>query len=189
MNFPRPPRHSPRHLRPSRYLRPLLLGAALSLSLGSLARAQPDPNNAPKAENPDNRKPPTREERQAQREAQRQRAITRQLERVGLTNKARQKIVLDYIETETQAQNDLQEKSRALATAMRTEAVTDTQVAVLLNDYNVAVDDDRARHQIAQEKLKQSVELLKLPRLEAFLTLAGLYGDAPSTLNRWTGRG
>ena len=171
---------------------PLLTVAALALGAPQIARAQPDPNNAPKAENPDNRpvRPrQTREQRDAQREKVRQRFLTRQLENIGVTDKAQQSAVIDYIKGETEAADALQTSSRALATAMRTEAVTDQQVAVLLNDYHVALEDNRARRQTAQKQLNQSVDLLKNPRLEAYLTLAGFYGDAPAQGGNRMGRG
>ena len=140
---------------------------------------KPDPDNAPKAPNPANRQQPTPQQRQAQREKQRQRQMQRQLARVGVSDAAQQQAVANYIESETQARQKLQQSSRALATALRGDAITDQQVAILLHDYNVAVDDDRARRVAAQKKLSDEVDLLQKPRLQAFLTLMGLYGDGP----------
>ena len=168
------------------------LTATLALSAPPVAHAQPDPNNAPKAQNPVNRPVRARltpEQREAQREEMRQRLMTRQLENVGVTDKDQQTAVMDYIKGETDAADKLQTSARTLATALRTDAVTDKQVAVLLNDYNVAIDDDHARRKAAQKKLNESVDLLKNPRLEAFLTLAGFYGDGPAQGNNWMGRG
>ena len=151
--------------------------------------AQPDPNNAPKADNPNNRAPRanraqlTPEERQARRDEQRKTYMKRQLERVGVTDEAQQNAVTQYIDGETKASQDLQESSGALSQALRADAISDTQVAALLNTYNVAIDDDRARRKAAQKKLAESVDLLKTPRLEAFLTLMGLYGDGPRAGN------
>ena len=162
----------------------LALTIVAALATMPAAHAQPDPNNAPKAENPDNRpvRPrPTREQREAARKNQ----MTRQLERIGLTDKTQQDAVIGYIEGETKAADELQTRSRSLSTALRTEAVTDSQVATLLNDYNVAIEDNRARRKAAQTKLGESVNLLEHPRLEAFLTLMGLYGDAPAQNGNW----
>ena len=171
----------------------LAFAVAASVATAPGAHAQPDPNNAPKAVNPDNRpvRPRlTREQRAAQREEQRKRQMARQLEGIGITDKGQQEAVINYINGETDATDKLQTSARALATALRTEAVTDQQVAVLLNDYNVAVDDNRARRKAAQKKLNEGVDLLKNPRLEAFLTLMGLYGDAPAQGGNWMrGRG
>lgn len=177
------------------FVSPLCLAAltgALALSTPLVAHAQPDPNNVPKAQNPDNRAVRPRltpEQRDAQREEMRQRFMTRQLENVGVTDKDQQTAVADYIKGETEAADKLQTSGRALGTALRTQAVTDKQVAVLLNDYNVAIDDNRARRKAAQTKLGEKVDLLKTPRLEAFLTLMGLYGDGPAQGNNWMGRG
>lgn len=168
--------------------------AALTIALCAplVARAQPDPNNVPKAQNPVNRAVRPRltpEQREAQREEMRVRLITRQLAGIGITDKAEQTAVADYIKAENDAADALQTSARALGTAMRTEAVTDKQVAVLLNNYNVAIDDNRARRKAAQTQLGEKVDLLKNPRLEAFLTLMGLYGDGPAQGNNWMGRG
>lgn len=171
---------------------PVALAVAACAATAPGARAQPDPNNAPKAANPNNRpvRPQlTREQREAQREEQRQRQMTRQLERIGVTAEDQQTAVMDYIKGEADASDELEKSSRDLATAMRTEAVTDQQVATLLNNYNVALEDNRARRKTAQKKLGESVDLLKNPRLEAFLTLSGLYGDAPAQNNNWMRRG
>ncbi len=165
---------------------------ALALCAPLVARAQPDPNNAPKAQNPINHPVgvrPTPEQRAAQREQMRQRVMTRQLEGLGITDKDQQTTVMDYIQGETEAADKLQTSSRALTTALRTPAVTDQQVAVLLNDYNVAIEDNRTRRKAAQKKLGESVDLLKNPRLEAYLTLMGVYGDGPAQGNNWMGRG
>ena len=174
-----------------KHLTHILSGAALAatLILAPVAKAQPDPNNAPKADNPDNRAPRanrpqlTPEERQARRDEQRKQFMKRQLERVGVTDEAQQTAVTQYIEGETKASQDLQESGRALGQALRADAISDTQVAALLNTYNVAIDDDRARRKAAQKKLGESVDLLKAPRLEAYLTLMGLYGDGPRAGN------
>ena len=170
----------------------MALAVAASVAAAPVAHAQPDPNNAPKAENPDNRpaRPQlTRQQREEQRQAARKRQMTRQLERIGIIEAAQQDAVVDYIDGESEAAENLQTSSRALSTALRTEAVTDTQVATLLNDYHVAIEDHRARRKAAQAKLNESVNLLEYPRLEAFLTLMGLYGDAPAQGGNWMGRG
>ena len=180
-------------LQPSIFKLCLAIAATASMAAAPAARAQPDPNNAPKADNPDNRpaRPArlTPEQREAQREQQRTRYMTRQLENIGVTDKEQQTAVMDYVKVETEAGGDIQDKGRALATAMRTEAVTDQQVATLLNDYNVAIEDNRARHKAAQKKLSESVDLLKNPRLEAYLMLMGLYGDGPAQNGNGMGRG
>ena len=168
------------------------LAVAASVAAAPVAHAQPDPNNSPKATNPDNRpaRPQlTREQREEQREAARKRQMMRQLERIGITDLAQQDAVMNYINGESEAAEKLQTSSRALSTALRTEAITDTQVATLLNDYNVAIEDHRARRKTAQKQLGESIDLLKYPRLEAFLTLMGLYGDAPAQGGNWIGRG
>ena len=167
--------------------------AALLLAAPQVARAQPDPNNAPKATNPDNRpvRPDNRREPMTpeQREALMERYMRAQLERAGLIDQKQQDAALEYIQDELDAREDLQEESRALATAMRNTTLTDPQVAGLLNSYLVAVEDDRARRAKAQQKLSESLDVTKVPRLEAMLTLLGLWGDAPNLGGNFMGRG
>lgn len=167
---------------------------ALALAAPQIARAQPDPNNAPKADNPDNRPvrpnnlraPQTPEER----DAMMKRFMKNQIERAGVTDDAQQDAVVEYIQGELDARQDLQENSQTLATALRNQTLTDAQVAGLLNTYLGQVDDDKARRSAAQKKLKQTVDMLKTPRLESLLVLMGAWDDAPA-LNggNWMGRG
>ena len=163
------------------FFRTALLGFALvaPLALAPRAQAQPDVNNAPKADNPANRparpnRPQNTPEERAARQAQ---WMKKQMERVGVTDPAQQTALTDYIQSETEARGKLGESGRALSTALRTEAVTDVQVAALLNAYNGAVEDDKIRRAAAQKKLAEKIDLLKFPRVEAFLTVMGLYGD------------
>lgn len=163
----------------------LLMLALLAATFAAPSLAQPDPDNAPKADNPQNRpvRPnnPNRGDRQQltpeQLQEMRDKFMTRQLERAGVTDKDQQKIVVDYIQDEVEARSKLEESGRALSQALRTETATDTQIAGLLNTHNAAVEDDKIRRTAAQKQLSEKLDLLKAPRLEAFLTLAGLYGQ------------
>ena len=175
---------------------PLLPVAALAVALAApqIAHAQPDPNNAPKADNPINH--PFRpnnvpmEQTPEQREAMVKRLIKNQIARAGVTDDAQQDAVVEYIQGEMDARQDLQESSQALGAAMRNQTMTDAQVAGLLNTYLGAVDDDKTRRTAAQKKLKETVDIIKFPRLEAMLALMGAWDDAPA-LNgaTWMGRG
>ena len=164
----------------------LLAALTLPLAFAPVAQAQPDPNNAPKADNPENRPArPNRaerdrmtpEQREAQRKEQMQRYFKGQMTKFGLTDETQQTAVISYIEGEAEARGALLESGRDLAKVMGNEAVTDTQVAALLNKYHAAIEDDKTRREASEKKLNQSVPLLKFPRLEAFLTVMGFYGD------------
>ncbi len=167
---------------------------ALALATPLVAHAQPDPNNAPKAENPDNRPVRPNNRREPMTPEQREAAIGRymksQIERAGITDETQQDVVIEYIQNEMDARQDLQESSRTLGTALRNKTLTDAQVAGLLNTYMGEVEDDKARRAAAQKKLSETVDMPKAPRLEAMLVLMGAWGDAPNMGgNMLAGRG
>ncbi len=155
---------------------------AFALAVPTVAQAQPDPNNAPKAANPDNRdvRQPRGRPTPEEREAMMARYMKIQLERAGVNDENQQDAALEYIRDEGDARDDLQEASRALGAALRNQTLTDAQVAGLLNTYMVAVEDDRARRLAAQKKLGETLDVTKTPRLEAMLALMGMWGEAPS---------
>lgn len=163
----------------------LLALAALPL----VAQAQPDPNVAPKGDNPANRAVRARGARVITPEDR----FKRQLVQANVTNEAQQTAVITYITGELKARQKMVETAKTLQTNLRNRNVTDAQVAGLLNDYNVGVTDDKTRHQKALTTLKAAIDITQYPRLEAMLTLAGLYGDAPALstggLSALTGQG
>ena len=166
---------------------------ALALS-APLAHAQPDPNNAPKADNPGNRavRPNNRVQMTPeQRDEAIKRFMKSQIERAGVTDETQQDAVIEYINGETDARQDLQDSARDLAMAQRNEALTDVQIAGLLNVYLGKIDDDKARRTVAQKKLSETVDMLKVPRLETMLVLMGAWDDAPNMSGggNWMGRG
>ena len=174
--------------------KPLLPFALLAVAaMTGMAQAQPDPNNVPKAQNPDNR-PVRPNNRQQMTPEQREQAVKRymknQIERAGVTDEAQQDAALEYVQNELDAREDLQESSRALSTAMRNTTLTDAQIAGLLNTYMGDVEDDKARRTAAQKKLSDTIDMTKVPRLETMLVLMGAWGDAPAVGgNAWMGRG
>lgn len=169
------------------------LAVAVAAVAPHVAQAQPDPNNVPKAQNPDNRpvRPNNRREQMTpeQREEMMKRFMKNQIERAGVTDEAQQDAVIEYIQNELDTREDLQESSRTLNTALRNKATTDTQIAGLLNTYMGEVEDNKARRETAQKKLSETVDMTKVPRLEAMLVLLGAWGDTPNVGgNMWMGR-
>ncbi|RYX81392.1 hypothetical protein EON83_24360 [bacterium] len=155
------------------------------LALPIVASAQPDPNNAPKGNNPVNRavgggraRAQIQNATPEQRQALMRTAFKRQLTRTNVTNVAQQDAVTDYVMGEAEARNKLEDATRTLQTGLRNTTVTDAQVAGLLNEYNATVADDKDRHDKALLKLKAAIDVTQYPRLEAMLTVAGLYGDS-----------
>ncbi len=167
---------------------------ALALAMPQSAHAQPDPDNAPKADNPANRpaRPNDRRGQQTpeQREAALQRFMKNQIERAGIADETQQDAVIQYIEDEMDARQNLQESSRELANALRNPTLSDAQIAGLLNTYMGEVEDDKTRRTAAQKKLSETVDMLQAPRLQAMLVLMGAWDDAPNLGgNMWMGRG
>lgn len=170
-----------------------MLGALCAL-LPALALAQPDTNNAPKAENPPNRPvggnnrgqrltPEQRAQREAQRNAQRAQMMRQMLVRAGLTDEAQQNFVVTFAKEQETAREALQEKWRAITQALRGQTVTETQLASLLNDFRALVDEEKTRREKAMVTLETQVELSKKPRLDALLMVMGLTGDEASFVN------
>jgi len=156
---------------------PLAL-CALSLRI---AHAQPDTNAVPKDQNPPNRPVGGRGQNftPEQQRARITEGIKRGLLAANVTDQKQQDAVISYVTDELEARQKLGESARTLATATRNTALSDAQVAGLLNDYVAAIQDDHTRHQKAQGALKAAINVSQFPRLEASLTLLGLYNDAP----------
>ncbi len=157
-----------------------------------VASAQPDPNNAPKGDNPANRavrgggnraRVQLQDMTPEQRMALMRTTIKRQLTRINVTSDAQQNAVADYVIGEAMARQKLETAALALQTGTRNTTVTDAQIAGLLNDYNAAVADDKDRHLKALNTLKAVIDVTQYPRLEAMLTVAGVYGDGPIPAN------
>lgn len=147
--------------------------------LGAMAVAQPDTNNAPKAENPANRAPRgMRPDANVTPEQRLKWFVKRQFAALGADD-ATQETLATFVQSEMKARQELTEKSQPLQTALRAEALTDVQVAALLNTYQGALEDEKTRHAKAVVELQKTVDLKKLPKIEAALTLFGVIGDGP----------
>jgi hypothetical protein len=169
---------------------------ALLAMTPTLAGAQPDPNQAPKGQNPANHPPGagrlvrggaalTPEQQKTMMTAY----LRGQLVTANVTNLKQQDAALTFVTDEFQARQKLSESARALSTATRNPATTDAQVAGLLNEYLAAIQDDKTRHQKALDTLKTSITVSQFPRLEAMLTLYGLWNDAPALSGNLMGGG
>lgn len=168
-----------------------MASALAPLALMPSAMAQPDLNQAPKATNPVNRaRNPQRDLTPEQRMALfddptqlrgfNRRNLRAQLERVNVRDALSQEALLLFVETAMNARETLTESARELQRALRTDALSETQVAVQLNAYQAALEDERERRETALTALKKQLDLSKNPRLEAMLTLMGALGDGPN---------
>jgi hypothetical protein len=171
---------------------------ALGLTVGSLAivQSQPDMNDAPKGDNPParggrgnqagnradvrNMTPEQREQlmQQRQQEMQQRRAenLRRQLQNAGYTDQALQNAVIEFANSQEQAQNGLQNKIRALSEAIRGGA-TDNDVAALLADARATAQALESQRAAALKALDARVGYSSKPKLDALLALMGLTGD------------
>lgn len=184
-----------KHLSSLRFSGRIVRFALCTSVLGTVAvappaQAQPDVNNAPKADNPVNRAPRRRPNMVDMTPEQRvQERLRRQLLAVGVTDTATQEKITAYVQDEIKAQQPLMEKARQLQVGLRGDALSNAQVAALLNDYQAAVEEDKVRHLKAQADLKKAVDLPKMPKVETLLTLMGLYGDGPNIMGGMMGMG
>lgn len=145
------------------------------------AQAQPNVDNAPKADNPTNRAARPNRTNKAGAQFTKER-LRRQFTQAGITDAATQEKLLAYVEAEVTARAELMKKARQLQTGLRGNTLSDTQVAALLNTYQGAAEEDKTRRLKAQADLKKSVDLAKMPKVEATLALMGFYGDGPSMM-------
>ncbi len=183
----------------TRFARPLLLGLALA-TMGA-AHAQPNANNGAGAQNPPNQNAGGRRggrgemtaEQQAQMRAQMQQmrelGVRQMLTRGGFTDAALQDAVVAYSNERNKATEALQDKARQLNEALRGTTATDAQLATLLNDFRAAVEEEKARREVAQSALDAKIGLAAKPRLDALLMMAGFIGDEAQYLGGGGGRG
>ena len=157
--------------------------------LGVVAHAQPDTNNAPKAENPANRAPRLRPNANMTPEERQKWLLKRQFSLLGADD-ATQETLAAFIQKELAARQNLAEKALPLQTALREGALSDSQVAALLNTYQVALEDEKTRRTQVLAALNKAIDFKKVPKIEAALTVAGLIGDGPTlVLGGLMGRG
>jgi hypothetical protein len=154
--------------------------AFTSSTFSPVAQAQPDLNNAPKADNPPPRNRPNRggrgdnENRRSPEEN-----VRMILAQAGVNDAATQTAVLDYIKADIEARSPLREQGKSLLKALQAGAVTDDQLLALVTDYRAAQQAEKARRERAQADLDAKINYSKNPRLEAILLLTGLIGDGP----------
>jgi hypothetical protein len=168
-----------------KYVPAIAIGTAIQLvTVGAFA--QPDPNNVPKVENPANRpvgggrnRPQIQQLDPAALQAMMQQRAKMQLQRAGITDVEQQEAILTYTQGEEEAETKLRQKGVELQRAIRTDTLSNAQLVALVNEYHVAIEDNKERHAKALSTLKETVDFSKNPRIEAFLLLTGLYGEGP----------
>jgi len=162
--------------------------AALA-SVAGRAGAQPDPNNQPKAKNPDTPQPQVfqRQLRLVQPGQMGQQQLRNELAQAGYTDTALQDALVAYADEQGKAREKLREKARKVNDALHGNAVTDNDMRTLLEEFRAAVDDEKSRREAAFKALDAKIGYSKKPKLEALLTMLGLIGDEASYLREPNG--
>lgn len=182
----------------------LALGGFAPGSTLSVAQAQPDPGVAPKAANPPAAQPgqlpvvggplmgpllrgplgaiPGQPMIQGLRMAgdpaqMMEQSLRMQLTQGGFTDKALQDAVVEFARARDKARQPLRDKWNKINEAMRGNAVTDKQLAILLDEFKAAVEDEKTRNEDALKALDGKIGYSKKPRLEALLMTLDLIGD------------
>lgn len=165
---------------------PLALGLALGVS--GVAQAQPG-GNAPLGQNPPNTNGGNRpnwrnmtpEQREAMMVQMREGAIRQGLTQLGFPQAETQDALVEFVNTQEAATRPLQEKQRALMTALVTPEATNEQVTTLMTEWTALATAEKTRRAQAIKDLDTSISYSKNPRLNALLTVFGILGDESSS--------
>jgi hypothetical protein len=165
--------------------RSVLVGAgvlAAQMACTSLAQAQPDPNDAPKAANPpENGRQGRQGNRGGNPEEMKKRVedgMRQMMNQAGVNDAPTQDIILAYVKADTEARGPLRQQSMKLFQAVRNGGVTDDQLLALITDYRASQEAEKVRRKSAEADLEAKVHFSKNPRLEAMLLLGGLIGES-----------
>lgn len=184
---------------------PVIAVAAFSCLAANSASAQPDANNAGKADNPDNRAvgggrggnfgggrggfqmtPEQRQRMETEQAERREQMIRALLNRAGYTDAATVDPILAFVKEQDKAAAGIREQTNKLQQALRNEVTTEAQTATLLNDLHAAADTEKERRVTATKALDGKISFTKKPKLEAILTVLGIIGDEASLASTGT---
>lgn len=173
-------------MKKSFFAGPVALGVALLASTASVW-AQPDPNNAPKGENPPNWQRGqngnlTPEQRAAAQKQRREQNLRQMMTMAEITDKMTQDALLAFVEAEEKARGPVRDAARKVVTAVGAGAmgqpkVDDAAIATAMEAYRAAVKADEARRDAALDNLDNTINWRTMPRVDAFLTLLGYTSD------------
>jgi hypothetical protein len=135
----------------------------------------------------------TPEQRQQLMRQNRETSMRRLLERAGVTDVTTQNTIVTYATNEQEARDRARQTLRAsnqkLAQAVRTGAVTESQLGTLLDEFQNAAADEKDRRAKSAADLDRKVGYTKNPRLEAVLTTLGIVGDESLYMTGGVGAG
>lgn len=129
----------------------------------------------------------TPEERQQWMQQRREEGLRTLMERSGVTDKTTQDAIIEWMRTEEKEREAVRATGRKVAEAVRTGAVTDTQMSILMNEFRNVVLDEKTRRAASARALDQKIGYSTKPRLEAMLVTMGLIGDEASYMTGATG--
>jgi hypothetical protein len=176
----------------------LSAGVVLVLfQLAPIAYAQPDPHNTIKAENPPNQvmgerrngrnrtylRNMTPEQSEQATTARRKQNIKFRLQQVGVVDAATQNAVVEFAGIQEKARQMVRDKAQKVSEALRTQVLSDAQIAGLLADLRATAEDEKTRSSVASQALDRRISFSKRPKLDALLTLMGLVGDEVALSN------
>lgn len=101
---------------------------------------------------------------------------------MGFGDRTLQDEVLRHIAVEVRERGLVRRRAQQMLNALRDPNQSQDEVRVLLRDYQLVVEADRARRRSAENALNERINFRENPRLEAMLILFGAIGDAPIAL-------
>ena len=187
-----------------KYFQALAAPTAIALTLALSGTVQAQPDAAPgMGGNPPNQQggggrggrgggnmtPEQRAQMMQQMKERRALGLRQMMTQANITDGGTQTFVIDYVDAQTDAEQSLQDKARAVQDALRNPNSTDEQIATALADFRAAVAAEKARREAALKQLDEDVSYSKNPRMDALLTMGGLIGDEASYVGGMGGRG
>ena len=112
------------------------------------------------------------------RDVMRELSLRMMLDNAGITDKAVQETIIAFAAAQEESVQVLREKNRDLQMSLNDNAISNTQIAALQNNYAAAAEDEMARREKALALLDKKINYSTQPRLKAVLTILGLTGDS-----------
>src|SRR4028119_714092 len=165
------------------------LVVAWAISGAGLSVAQPAANNQPKGPNPGLQPGvPAGPDWGRMTPEQRQQAVLQMIDQtlrgslvhLGYADKALQDAVVAHATTQEQILEPVRERHRKVAQSLLYNTASDKDVAILMNELSVALEEAKARREDAIAALDEKIGFSQKPRLAALLSMMGLTGEETS---------
>lgn len=146
---------------------------------GSIAFAQPNPNDGPPPPPPNGQPPRPPRETPEQRRQEQETQLRTLMSSNGVTDAPTQDAVLTYLEDELKARAPLRQMGLKLYRALGDQNISNDQIQAMIADYQNAQDLENQRRTKSQSDLDAKIHYTKNPRLQGLLLLMGVLGDGP----------